>query len=210
MLHSAAANTESLLTYFEAQAKQESGEAKRLTQKCIDWKRDDLRRIRALIPLALVKRDTESAAPLPGPEKPEPTNELREAIRDLLNWLPMCPKGSDGYLHRVRVEKALADSPTVQPRGPWSYTGDEDGDFVIWENGAFVANVGGSSFVPIPPTQAVNAFLSGAAAQTATPEDEELPDLDGDELVASRGEPSTEWRERHGCKCGMEGECHVG
>lgn len=57
MLYAAAANTESLLQYFEAQAENEKGDAKRITEKCIEWKRDDLRRIRALIPQALERRD---------------------------------------------------------------------------------------------------------------------------------------------------------
>jgi hypothetical protein len=52
ILCAAAGNTESLLQYFEAQAANETGDAKKLTQKCIDWKRDDLRRIRELIPKA--------------------------------------------------------------------------------------------------------------------------------------------------------------
>lgn len=57
LLCAAAANTEDLLRYFEAQAANESGEARGLTQRCIDWKRNDLQRIRALIPLALEKRE---------------------------------------------------------------------------------------------------------------------------------------------------------
>jgi hypothetical protein len=57
LLCAAAANTESLIGYFELQADHETGEAKRLTNKCIDWKREDLRRLRALIPQALEKRD---------------------------------------------------------------------------------------------------------------------------------------------------------
>jgi len=57
LLYAAAANTEDLLQYFAAQAEGEIGDAKKLTQKCIDWKRDDLRRIRALIPQALERRE---------------------------------------------------------------------------------------------------------------------------------------------------------
>jgi len=51
------ASVEDLLRYFKAQASQEKGDAKKLTQKCIDWKRDDLRRIAALIPQALERRE---------------------------------------------------------------------------------------------------------------------------------------------------------
>jgi hypothetical protein len=57
LLHAAAANTEGLLRYFKAQLALEHGEAKKITQKCIDWKTDDLRRIRALIPQALERRE---------------------------------------------------------------------------------------------------------------------------------------------------------
>jgi hypothetical protein len=57
LLCAAAANTEDLLRYFEAQAALEAGDAKKLTQKCIDWKQNDLRRIHALIPQALERRD---------------------------------------------------------------------------------------------------------------------------------------------------------
>jgi hypothetical protein len=57
LLCAAAANTEGLLGFFEAHAAQETGEAKKLTQKCIEWKRDDLRRIRALIPQSRERRD---------------------------------------------------------------------------------------------------------------------------------------------------------
>lgn len=57
LLCAAAANTEGLIGFFEAHAAQETGEDKKLTQKCIEWKRDDLRRIRSLIPQALERRD---------------------------------------------------------------------------------------------------------------------------------------------------------
>jgi hypothetical protein len=57
LLCAAAANTEALLCYLEAHANGEAGDAKKLTKKCIDWKRDDLQRIRALIPQALERRD---------------------------------------------------------------------------------------------------------------------------------------------------------
>lgn len=72
LLCAAAANTEGLLRYFEAQASSEAGEARKLTQKCIDWKRDDLKRIRALIPQALQKR---AAAVLPSVESSQQTRE---------------------------------------------------------------------------------------------------------------------------------------
>lgn len=57
LLCAAASNTEGFIQYLEAQSKNETGYARRLTLKCIDWKRDDLRRIRELIPQALQKRD---------------------------------------------------------------------------------------------------------------------------------------------------------
>lgn len=60
LLCSAASNTESLLQYFEAQAATEKGDARKLTQKCIEWKQDDLRRIRELIPQALERRENHS------------------------------------------------------------------------------------------------------------------------------------------------------
>jgi hypothetical protein len=66
LLGAAEANTKSLLQYLEAQAKQESGDAKRLTKKCIDWKSNDLRRIRALTTQALEKREA-AAQPLTPP-----------------------------------------------------------------------------------------------------------------------------------------------
>lgn len=62
LLCAAASNTESLLRYFETQAATEKGDAKKLTQKCIEWKRDDLRRIRELIPQALARRDVPTDA----------------------------------------------------------------------------------------------------------------------------------------------------
>jgi hypothetical protein len=57
ILCASAASVEDLLRYFKAQAANEKGDAKKLTQKCIDWKTDDLQRIRALIPQALERRD---------------------------------------------------------------------------------------------------------------------------------------------------------
>jgi hypothetical protein len=57
LLCAAAANTEDLLHYLEAQMLSEIGETKKLTKKCIEWKRDELRRINALIPQALERRD---------------------------------------------------------------------------------------------------------------------------------------------------------
>jgi hypothetical protein len=35
----------------------------------------------------------------------------------------------------------------------WSYSGSDDGDFVIWKNSKYVANVGSTPFVEMPPTQ---------------------------------------------------------
>ena len=70
LLCAAEGNTRDLLQYFEAQAKSEKGEAKRLTQKCIEWKQDNLRRIRALIPQALERREAACApAPTPAPSE---------------------------------------------------------------------------------------------------------------------------------------------
>jgi hypothetical protein len=57
MLWAAAAITGDLLLCFKAQAARETGEAKKLTEKCIQWREEDLRRIRALIPQALERRD---------------------------------------------------------------------------------------------------------------------------------------------------------
>jgi len=132
----------------------------------------------------------EPAAPLPGPEKPEPTPGFVAHCVRCEQTIPVghnFPSVLCICADCLAKEKALAESPTGQPHGPWSYTGDEDGDFIIWENEAFVANVGGSSFVPIPPTQvafdvdkahaelivkAVNAYLGGVVAQTATAPEE--------------------------------------
>lgn len=66
VLCAAASSVESLLTYFEAQEANETREAKRLTRKCIEWKRDDLQRIRALIPQALERRDSATSSPEKG------------------------------------------------------------------------------------------------------------------------------------------------
>jgi hypothetical protein len=77
-LCAAAANTESLLQYFEAQEATEKGEAKKLTRKCIEWKRDDLRRIRELIPQALGRREL-AAHPAPVEEV---ARELAASLRN--------------------------------------------------------------------------------------------------------------------------------
>ena len=60
-LCAAEASGRSLIQYFEAQAAKESGEAKRLTKRCIEheeWKQE---RIRLLIPQALEKRELAQA-----------------------------------------------------------------------------------------------------------------------------------------------------
>jgi hypothetical protein len=78
LLCAAGANTEGLLVYFEAQSSHESGDAKKLTQKCIDWKREDLRRIQALIPQAQERRDAALAS------SRQETPELRAKVESIL------------------------------------------------------------------------------------------------------------------------------
>lgn len=62
---------EDLIRYFEAQAKQESGDLKRLTEKCIVNTRHDVERFRALIPEALKRRAALASAPASRPLPPE-------------------------------------------------------------------------------------------------------------------------------------------
>lgn len=64
ILWAAAAITGDLILCFKAQAARETGETKKLTQKCIAWREDDLRRIKALIPQALERRDAAPAQSL--------------------------------------------------------------------------------------------------------------------------------------------------
>jgi hypothetical protein len=64
LLCAAASNTQDLLAYFEEQAKNETGEARKLTEKCIEWKRNDLSRIVGLIPQALERRDHATPSPV--------------------------------------------------------------------------------------------------------------------------------------------------
>ncbi len=79
------------------------------------------------------------------------------------------------------------ESANEEMPGPWSYSGDEDGDFVIWGPGDdnFVANVDQESFGPVPPSKiafdlnqanaklivaAVNAYRAASRPQDSTQE----------------------------------------
>src|ERR1700722_17742685 len=82
---------------------------------------------------------------------------------------------------------------------PWTYSGDEDGDFVIWGPGRneFLANVDQESFGPVPPMKIAfdinqaNARLIAAAPEllealiVALPwlSEEEVPSLAAKRLV---------------------------
>jgi hypothetical protein len=57
ILYSSASSMEDLLRYFEAQAKVEKGDAKKLTLKCIENQKYNLQRVRDLIPQALERRE---------------------------------------------------------------------------------------------------------------------------------------------------------
>jgi hypothetical protein len=84
ILWAAAAITGDLILCFKAQAARETGETKKLTQKCIAWREDDLRRIKALIPQALERRD---AAPAQSLYEAPPT--VADALR-LLRKIEAC------------------------------------------------------------------------------------------------------------------------
>lgn len=84
ILWAAAAITGDLILCFKAQAARETGETKKLTQKCIAWREDDLRRIKALIPQALERRD---AAPAQSLYEAPPT--VADALR-LLRKIEGC------------------------------------------------------------------------------------------------------------------------
>jgi hypothetical protein len=83
--------------------------------------------------------------------------------------------------------------------GPWSYSGDDDGDFVVWGPGRdeFLANVDQESFGPVPPMKVAfdinqaNARLIAAAPDllealvVALPwlSEDEVPSLAAKQLV---------------------------
>lgn len=57
--------------------------------------------------------------------------------------------------------------------GPWTYSGDEDGDFCIWGPGRneFLANVDQESFGPVPPMKiAFDINQANARLISAAPE----------------------------------------
>ncbi len=80
LLYAAAASTRDLLRYFEAQAATEKGKARKLTEKCIAWKREDLERIHALIPQALERRDALRA--IEESRQPEVNENFVEKVED--------------------------------------------------------------------------------------------------------------------------------
>lgn len=59
--------------------------------------------------------------------------------------------------------------------GPWTYSGDEDGDFVVWSSEGCLGNIGGAPFAPVysdPKNEMVAFDLEQANAQliAAAPE----------------------------------------
>jgi hypothetical protein len=118
----------------------------------------------------------ESAAPLPGPEKPEPTLSALRAALEFINMKFSCgPEDNCGECDlevrplREQIEKALAESPTGQPQ---LVALNKIHQFAVrmWEDGKDDATTLKSHLESIVSISA--EAISGAVAQTATPPEE--------------------------------------